>query len=155
MKNWIKRYSTSKLRWCTTVGLELLIGVLFFFTPGFMMSLLDVPYTRHVQIMFQLYGALMLHAGACLQIVRMRRDAWMTRAFLIASYPFTVGTVVILGYAVLQGEVNRITGGAMAGVLLAEVIEDTLVLLRSRKCEQSLWMWLGVEPRLDSKGVTS
>jgi hypothetical protein len=52
---------TSRFRWLTTVGLQGFLGLFFIAFPGTTMRVLQVPPTVHMGVLFQLYGALLLH----------------------------------------------------------------------------------------------
>jgi hypothetical protein len=69
------------------------------------MGLLDVPDTVHTGVLFQLYGALLLHRTVMEQVVRNRGEAWLIRAYMLSTFPFGIISAVVLGYASMQGPI--------------------------------------------------
>ena len=122
------RMFTSKLRWLTTVGLQGVLGVIFVVFPDATMGLLDVPDTVHTGVLFQLYGALLLHRTVMEQVVRNRGEAWLIRAYMLSTFPFGIISAVVLGYASMQGYMNAYIGGIWVVLFAAEVTEFTFIL---------------------------
>lgn len=123
----IKMFS-AKPRWITTVGLELFLGAFFLAFPTTTMRTLDVPETVHMGILFQLYGALLLSRGVMEQLVRNRLDLWLIRAYMISTFPFGIGSGVLLAYASVRGLMNPWIGWIWAFMFAAEIVEFTVAL---------------------------
>jgi hypothetical protein len=118
----------SKARWLTTVGLQGFLGLFFIVFPGATMRVLEVPATVHMGLLFQLYGALLLHRTVMEQFVRNRRDVWLMRAYMLSTFPFGVGSAIILAYASLHGHMRAWIGWTWVVLFVAELAEFTFVL---------------------------
>lgn len=123
---------SSKLRWLTTVGLQLALGLLFLFGPGTTVSLLDISDTVETRTLFALYGGLLLHRAVMEQFVRSSRDPPWIRAYMWSTFPFGLSSAVILGWASVRGLMNPVIGWVWVAMFAAELVEFTVVLARHR-----------------------
>ena len=119
---------TSRFRWLTTVGLQGFLGLFFIAFPAMTMRALQVPVTVHMGILLQLYGALLLHRTVMEQMVRNRREMWLIRAYMISTFPFGIGSAIILSYASIQGLMSALIGWIWVALFVAEVAEFAFVL---------------------------
>ena len=85
--------------------------------------------------LFQLYGVLLLNRGLVQQILRSRRDLDLFRKFLYASLPFSIGSTVVLMYAVLQGLMGTLVGLIVMAPFLIEVVGKAAILYLTREVE--------------------
>ena len=122
------RMFTSRFRWLTTVGLQGFLGLFFIAFPGTTMRVLEVPTAVHTGLLFQLYGALLLHRTVMEQMVRNRPEPWLIRAYMLSTFPFGVGSAIILGYAAIQGYMSALIGWIWVALFVAEIAEFTVVL---------------------------
>jgi hypothetical protein len=118
----------SRVRWLTTVGLQGFLGLFFIAFPDATMRLLEVPATVHMALLFQLYGALLLHRTVMEQIVRNRREPWLIRAYMLSTLPFGVGSAIVLAYASIHGYMSAWIGWIWVALFVAEVAEFTFIL---------------------------
>ncbi len=123
---------SNRLRWSTTVGLQAFLGLFFLTCPGWTMTLLEVPSSVEMGSLYQLYGVLLMHRAIMEQFVRWRGDpAWM-RFYMISTYPFGVGSAILLGWASWTGLMNAIIGWVWVAMFVAEIGEYSVALYRWR-----------------------
>ncbi|MFN0057396.1 MAG: hypothetical protein ACKVX7_02980 [Planctomycetota bacterium] len=130
---WTLTLFSKKIRWLTTVGLQGFLGLVFLFAPGLTISVLDVEPSATLGMLFQLYGALLLHRAVMEQFVRWRKDPWLCRAYMISSYPFEIPSAVLLIWAILHGMMNAVIGWIWVWLFVAETLEFSFALVRHRQ----------------------
>jgi hypothetical protein len=118
----------SRPRWLTTVGLQGVLGIFFVGFPNATMRLLEVPDTVHTGVLFQLYGALLLHRTVMEQVVRNRGEAWLIRAYMVSTFPFGTVSAIVIGYASVQGYMNAYIGWIWVVLFAAEIAEFAFLL---------------------------
>ena len=124
---------TSKARWWTTVGLQTGLGLFFLFLPGQTVRLLEVTDIIETRALFALYGALLLHRAAMEQFVRSAADPAWIRRYMWSTFPFGIGSSVVLGWASTMGHMNPIIGWIWVVMFVAELLEFTWVLNKHRR----------------------
>lgn len=124
---------TSRARWWTTVGLQAGLGLFFLFLPGQTVSLLGVTDIVETRTLFSLYGALLLHRAVMEQFVRSARDPAWIRRYMWSTYPFGIGSSVVLGWASVMGLMNPVIGWIWVALFVAELLEFTWVLNGHRR----------------------
>jgi hypothetical protein len=62
------------------------------------------------------------------QFVRNRREPWLIRAYMLSTFPFGVGSAIILAYASVHGYMRAWIGWIWVVLFVAELAEFTFVL---------------------------
>jgi L-ascorbate metabolism protein UlaG (beta-lactamase superfamily) len=115
-------------RWFTSVLLQGLLGAAFIGAPAWVLASLAIRPAPETAMLLRLYGALLLYRAFMEQFVRSRLALSWIYAFLIASLPFEVLSLAIVGHASYKGVVSPWGGGAISALLLVSVAQHGSVL---------------------------
>ena len=122
---------TARSRWYTTVGLEMLRGLLLLFLPYAALGLMGIEQTATAAALFRLYGSLLIFRGILEQYLRIRQDVFWMRAFLVASLPFNLFSGLVFAQASLEGLMSGWAGWTLAVLCVTEFVEFCIALYRS------------------------
>ncbi len=122
----------SKFRWLGTAVLECTLGTMFLVAPGLTLQTLESEHTASMEVMFRLYGALLIHRGLVQQIFYRARDVAQFRKLLWASLPFSIGSTVVLSAAVVNGLMAPLVGWIVVATFVIEVIDNGSILALTR-----------------------
>ncbi len=125
-------YLFSRGRWLATVVLEIALGLFFLLAPHLTLGILGAEDSPSMAALFQIYGAILMQRGITQQIFYRRRDLQLFRRFLWTGYPFSVGSTVVLTYAMTQGLMSPLIGWIVVAAFAWDIVDNSVILWATR-----------------------
>jgi hypothetical protein len=132
-ERWAAEYMFSPFRWLGTVVLECALGTFFLVAPWMTLDLLGAEGSSTAAVLFQIYGALLIHRGLTQQVFYRQRDLRLFRRLLWASFPFSIGSTLVLGLGVHAGLMSPLVGWIVVATFAFEIVDNGVLLWATRR----------------------